>query len=216
MTLHCGGQAHRLELRDDDLVLLDHDEASESVLVALGAEVPLCVQLVQAWRDPPWHDAVPCLLHDDDGAVAAAAGKGAAANALAGRLRTSASPVGLRGVGRLRTSALLLGLPAAFRRASGRRALARRVERWRRGEAMDQTEIWLLERQLDPILAARLATEGRHLPAGGRPVHVHVVGPHRPRTLVPGRRSWDAIVPIDGVTGLLFDASSVSDWFAGG
>lgn len=48
--LDCGGQRHSVVWRRGRLVLEDHDLLAERSLIALGAEPPLCVELLDAWR----------------------------------------------------------------------------------------------------------------------------------------------------------------------
>jgi hypothetical protein len=203
----CGGGAHRIELVRGDVVLLDHDEPGARVLEALGGAAEGCVWLAATWRTPPWHDAVPCLLLDDAGAAAMAAGKTAAAEGLGKRPGRAVAA----GVARLTTSAALVGLPGPFRRACGRRALAAAVTSW----PLSAGDRELLERQLDPLVAQRLHAEGRHLPPGGRPVRVAILGPGARPALVPGRRAWEAHVPIDAVAWLIETADALSPWFEG-
>jgi hypothetical protein len=48
----CGKQPHRITWRRSKLVLDDHDVLAERSLVALGAEPPLCLQMLDAWGQP--------------------------------------------------------------------------------------------------------------------------------------------------------------------
>jgi hypothetical protein len=48
----CGDERHRITWRRAKLVLEDHDVVAERALVALGAEPPLCLQTLDAWRQP--------------------------------------------------------------------------------------------------------------------------------------------------------------------
>lgn len=48
--LDCGGQRHSVVWRRGRLVLEDHDLLAERSLGALGAQPPLCVELLDAWR----------------------------------------------------------------------------------------------------------------------------------------------------------------------
>lgn len=48
--LDCGGQRHSVVWRRGKLVLEDHDLLAERSLVALGAQPPPCVELLDAWR----------------------------------------------------------------------------------------------------------------------------------------------------------------------
>lgn len=46
----CGGQPHHIVWHRGKLVLADHDVLSERLLVALGSEPPLCLEVLDAWR----------------------------------------------------------------------------------------------------------------------------------------------------------------------
>lgn len=60
--MDCGGQRHRVLWRRGKLVLEDHDLLAERTLVALGAEPPLCVELLDAWRALRGPQLLPALL----------------------------------------------------------------------------------------------------------------------------------------------------------
>ncbi len=61
--LECGGQRHRVVWRRGKLVLEDHDLLAETSLVALGAEPPMCVELLDAWRELRGPRLLHALLH---------------------------------------------------------------------------------------------------------------------------------------------------------
>lgn len=61
--LDCGGQRHRVVWRRGKLVLEDHDLLAERSLVALGAEPPLCVELLDAWRGLRGPRLLRALVH---------------------------------------------------------------------------------------------------------------------------------------------------------
>jgi hypothetical protein len=48
----CGDKRHRITWQRAKLVLEDHDLLAERSLVALGGEPPLCLQILDAWRQP--------------------------------------------------------------------------------------------------------------------------------------------------------------------
>lgn len=48
--IDCGGVGHRISWRRGRLVLEDHDVLAERSLTALGAQPPMCVELLDAWR----------------------------------------------------------------------------------------------------------------------------------------------------------------------
>ena len=50
LQLDCGGARHTVRWHRGCLVLLDHDVAAETGLMALGAERPACLALLQRWR----------------------------------------------------------------------------------------------------------------------------------------------------------------------
>src|SRR4051812_4393136 len=65
----CGGQRHRITWRRGKLVVEDHDVLAERSLTALGAELPLCVQILDAWRQPALVAGMVERLLVDDGAL---------------------------------------------------------------------------------------------------------------------------------------------------
>lgn len=55
--IECGGQRHRVTWRLGELVVEDHDVLAERALAALGSDLPLCVEVLDAWRamrDTEW------------------------------------------------------------------------------------------------------------------------------------------------------------------
>ena len=48
--IDCGGQTHRITWRRGRLVLEDHDALAERALTSLGADPPVCIELLDAWR----------------------------------------------------------------------------------------------------------------------------------------------------------------------
>lgn len=48
--INCGGEEHRITWRRGRLLLEDHDLLAERALTALGAEPPICLQVLDAWR----------------------------------------------------------------------------------------------------------------------------------------------------------------------
>lgn len=55
--IECGGQRHRITWRLGELVVEDHDVLAERALAALGSDLPLCVEVLDAWcamRDTEW------------------------------------------------------------------------------------------------------------------------------------------------------------------
>lgn len=50
LTLDCGGARHTIRWRKGRLVLLDHDVAAETAMMALGAERAACLTFLERWR----------------------------------------------------------------------------------------------------------------------------------------------------------------------
>lgn len=50
VRLDCGGERHTVRWHKGRLVLLDHDVAAETVLMALGAERPACLTFYDRWK----------------------------------------------------------------------------------------------------------------------------------------------------------------------
>jgi hypothetical protein len=50
VAIDCGGEAHTISWRRGGLVLEHHDVAADEVLVALGGDVPACLEVLRSWR----------------------------------------------------------------------------------------------------------------------------------------------------------------------
>lgn len=65
----CSGAKHRIEWRDGELQLLDHDVEAEKTLAVLGSELPRCVAILEAWHgfevDPFDPRTLVALLAED-------------------------------------------------------------------------------------------------------------------------------------------------------
>jgi hypothetical protein len=63
--IDCGGERHRITWRRGRLVLEDHDLLAERSLMALGAERPVCVEVLEAWREMRGKESLYELLLRD-------------------------------------------------------------------------------------------------------------------------------------------------------
>ena len=98
--IDCGGERHRITWRRGRLILEDHDLVAERSLTALGAERPVCVEVLDAWRAMRGRESLYELLLRDDTlspetlAVRKASHEAAIEDAQ--RLTQRAMPAGLR------------------------------------------------------------------------------------------------------------------------
>jgi len=226
--ISCGGQPHHVTLRRGKLVLHDHDVLAERSLSALGAHLPVCVEVLDAWRGMRGSDLLAGVLFSEGtlspeelafrrsrneiergrvrGRVKASLGGMQHPPEVRRRLQGQLDKMLLREK-RLWDLSLVEAMPPALRRALALSIIVRAERHWhdedyRRAHGAD------LESALTTLAAPLLERSARRW---RRNVKAYASFVLEPRLIVPGEQpAIDAALDTDGASVLL---SLSLSWF---